>query len=217
MRAISTFATALALSATVFACAATTDDPTTDPTNNGEESTEQDLTGRQEIGGDWKNNDGSLDAFDFKSDGTFIHDQFRVLNGVLVHPNGGSAPPFGRDSGKYSVSQKHGTVTLHITDGWHAGSTQVYAYKYTAAKVLNGVFLPGHEPAASLDLTLQPAPNERLAAPNPTKHYRHVSSFCAAVGASCVGLAPNSCSGGTVLDANNFSCGGGLGVECCQK
>ena len=216
MRAISALAVALALSATVFACAATTDEPTADPAA-GEDSTEQDITSaRKQLSGDWKNKDGSLDAFDFKADGTFVHDQFRVLNGVLVNGHGGGNT-FGRDSGKYTTSTKHGTVTLHVTDGWHAGATQVYDFKYTAARILNGVFLPGHEPSATLDLTAEPAPNERLAAPPPTKHYAHVGSFCAAVGATCVGLAPTSCNGGTVLDANNFSCGGGLGVECCQK
>jgi hypothetical protein len=214
MRSFSVWSLGLALSATIFACATTTDEPTGEPA--GADSTEQDITAaRRELAGDWKNDDGSLDAFDFKADGTFIHDQLRVLNGVLVQNTSGST--FGRDSGHYVTSTNHGTVTLHITEGWHAGTTEVYAYKVTAAKILNGVFLPGSEPAASLDLTLQPTPEERLARPNPTKHYKHVSSFCAAVGASCVGLAPSSCKGGTVLDANKFSCGGGLGVECCQK
>ena len=216
MRAISALAVALALSATVFACAATTDEPTAD-TADGQDSSEQDITSaRKQLGGDWKNKDGSLDAFAFNADGTFIHDQLRVLNGVLVNGHGGGNT-FGRDTGRYTTSTKHGTVTLHVTDGWHAGSTEVYAFTYTAARILNGVFLPGHEPSASLDLTLQPLPTERLAHPNPTKHYGHVGSFCAAVGAACVGLAPTSCKGGTVLDATKFSCGGGLGVECCQK
>ncbi|HEY1557033.1 MAG TPA: hypothetical protein VGF94_19495 [Kofleriaceae bacterium] len=37
---------------------------------------------------------------------------------------------------------------------------------------------------------------------------------CEAAGGSCVALSPGSCSG-TVGDATQDSCGGGLGVECC--
>jgi hypothetical protein len=214
MRASVLLAFALAVSASVFACGASDTSPNGDPSANVDEGTEQALTSsRQQLGGDWKNDDGSLDALDFHGDGTFIHDQFRVLNGVLI--NGGSTAPHGRDSGRYVVSTVHHTITLHITDGWHKGSSEVYAFTYTPAPILNGVFIPGKEPAAKLTLTLQPAPGSHVA--YPAKHYTHVTSFCAAVGASCVGLAPSSCKGGTVLDANNFSCGGGLGVECCQK
>jgi hypothetical protein len=39
---------------------------------------------------------------------------------------------------------------------------------------------------------------------------------CQAAGGSCVALSPGSCANGTVVDANTFSCGGGLGVECCM-
>ncbi len=205
-------AVAFALSAVFFACSAS-DGSNADPTQAGDES-EQDLTAAaKQLDGDWKNDDGSLDAFQFNSDGTFIHDSFRVLNGVLV--NNPDAPPFNRDSGSYSVSKKHGTVTLHITAGWHSGSTEVYDYTYTPAPVLNGIFLPGKGPEAKLDLTLQPAPMSHVA--YPTKHYTHTSSFCAAVGAECVALTPSSCSGGEVKDARFYSCGGGLGVECCAK
>jgi hypothetical protein len=37
---------------------------------------------------------------------------------------------------------------------------------------------------------------------------------CVAAGGDCVALAPGSCKG-EVQDAREFSCGGGLGVECC--
>ncbi len=204
-------AVAFALSAVFFACSST-DGSNADPTQAGDES-EQDLTAAgKQIAGDWKNDDGSLDAFQFNTDGTFIHDQLRVLNGVLV--NNPDAPPFNRDSGHFVVSKKHGTVTLHITDGWHSGSTEVYAYEYTAAPILNGVFLPGHEPSAKLSLTAQPAPGSHVA--YPTKSYSSKSSFCAAVGAECVALTPSSCKGGVVKDARFYSCGGGVGVECCD-
>ena len=92
--------------------------------------------------------------------------------------------------------------------GWHAGDKQVYTYAYTAAPILNGVFIPGHEPAAKLVLTQSG---------KAAHHFTHVGTFCSAVGAECVALTPKSCKGGVVLDARNFSCGGGLGVECCQQ
>jgi hypothetical protein len=38
---------------------------------------------------------------------------------------------------------------------------------------------------------------------------------CMAAGGACVALAPGSCADGHVGDANQYSCGGGLGVECC--
>jgi hypothetical protein len=38
---------------------------------------------------------------------------------------------------------------------------------------------------------------------------------CELAGGSCVPLYPGSCTGGTVGDARTYSCGGGLGVECC--
>jgi len=206
-------AVAFALSAIVFACGSTDGSNADDSATPGDES-EQDLTAAaKQLTGDWKNDDGSLDAYAFNSDGTFIHDQFRILNGVLI--NDPNAMPFNRDSGRFSVSKSKGTLTLHITAGWHAGSTEVYDYKYTPAPILNGVFIPGHEPAAKLDLTAQPAKGSHVAFP--TKHYTHVSSFCVATGAECVALTPSSCKGGVVLDARNYSCGGGLGVECCQK
>jgi hypothetical protein len=206
------FLSALAVSSILVACAADTGSNNEDPAQSDE--SEADLTAAaKQLTGDWKNDDGSLDAFELRSDGTFIHDQMRVLNGVLVNDPG--APPFGRDSGHFSVSKKNGTVTLHITAGWHSGSTEVLSYSYTAAPILNGVFLPGHEPAAKLVLTQQPAPGSHVA--YLPKHYTHKSSFCVAVGAECVALSPSSCKGGEIKDARNFSCGGGLGVECCQK
>lgn len=38
---------------------------------------------------------------------------------------------------------------------------------------------------------------------------------CAAAGGACVGLAPGTCASGNVGDANKYSCGGGLGTQCC--
>jgi hypothetical protein len=38
---------------------------------------------------------------------------------------------------------------------------------------------------------------------------------CTNAGGSCVALSPGSCASGQVGDASQYSCGGGLGVECC--
>jgi hypothetical protein len=65
--------------------------------------------------------------------------------------------------------------------------------------------------------------NAKQCAPGLRCQYSHVpdvggtcvtESPCEAAGGSCVALAPGSCQG-QVADATQFSCGGGLGVECC--
>lgn len=38
---------------------------------------------------------------------------------------------------------------------------------------------------------------------------------CASAGGNCVPLVPDACEVGAIGDANEYSCGGGLGVECC--
>src|SRR5450755_4403973 len=38
---------------------------------------------------------------------------------------------------------------------------------------------------------------------------------CASTGGNCVPLVPDACELGSVGDATQYSCGGGLGVECC--
>lgn len=38
---------------------------------------------------------------------------------------------------------------------------------------------------------------------------------CQAAGGQCVGITPSSCQNGTWGDANQYSCGGGIGVGCC--
>jgi hypothetical protein len=38
---------------------------------------------------------------------------------------------------------------------------------------------------------------------------------CVDAGGSCVALVPGACDNGVIGDARQYSCGGGLGVECC--
>lgn len=40
-------------------------------------------------------------------------------------------------------------------------------------------------------------------------------SACASAGGACVPVVPGACSSGVVGDADWYSCGGGLGVQCC--
>ncbi len=41
------------------------------------------------------------------------------------------------------------------------------------------------------------------------------TNSCEAAGGTCVPLVPDACANGTVGDARTYSCGGGLGVQCC--
>ena len=165
---------ALVLPVSVLACAGAGSDPAV-----GDDTTSEDaLTGRAQIKGSWVAQDGMDTGIDFRPDGTFFRDTARILNGVLVN---GASRPMMRDTGRYSVSVKHKTITLHVDN--HPpdpppGRDEVYIYEYKSAPVLNGMYLPGHEPAASLTLTLQPAPTERLAHPYPAQHFKGASSWC---------------------------------------
>jgi hypothetical protein len=172
MNAKTLFFGGLILSLTTFACAAQTD--TQDEPQAA--SSEEDLSGRAEIKGAWRPDSKAFDqneAWVFHSDGTFIHDQSRILNGVLI----AGGPPPGRDIGKFSVSKSKGTVTLTVTEGWHSGDSEVYDFKYTAAPILNGVFLPGHEPTATLELTHPPPTNGSKIA-YPTITFKMADSYC---------------------------------------
>lgn len=39
--------------------------------------------------------------------------------------------------------------------------------------------------------------------------------LCATAGGACVALVPGACASGNVGDATKYSCGGGIGVQCC--
>jgi hypothetical protein len=171
MNAKTLFFGGLILSLTTFACAAQTDTQ-----DNAQASSEEDLTGRAEVKGAWRPDSKAFDqneAWVFHADGTFIHDQSRILNGVLI----AGGPPPGRDIGKFSVSKTKGTITLHVTEGWHSGDDEVYDFVYTPAKIMNGVFLPGHEPTATLALTHPPPTNGSKIA-YPTITFKMADSYC---------------------------------------
>jgi hypothetical protein len=159
MNAKSLFFGSLLLPLSMFACAAETTDQA-----GTEQGQEEDLTsGAKQIMGAWHVGPKAADsseAFVFHTDGTFVHDQFRILNGVLI----AGGPPPGRDIGTFTVNKTKHTVTLHVKQGWHSGETQVFDYTYTPAKIMNGVYLPGAGPEATLELTRGPHPTIKLTA-----------------------------------------------------
>lgn len=172
MNAKSLFFGSLLLSFSMFACAAETTDAA-----NTQQGQEEDLTSAaKQITGAWHVGPKAFDnteAFVFHTDGTFVHDQFRVLNGVLI----AGGPPPGRDTGTFTVSKSNGTITLHVKQGWHSGETQVYDYTYTPAKIMNGVYLPGAGPEAKLTLTHAPPTNGSKIA-YPAIEFTAQSSYC---------------------------------------
>lgn len=207
MNAKSLFFGSLLLSLSVFACAAET-------TDQADQSQEQDISAAaKQMAGAWhagpKNFD-STEAYVFHTDGTFIHDQFRIMNGVLI----AGGPPPGRDVGTYTMSKAKGTITLHVKQGWHTGEIDVYDYAYTPAKIMNGVFLPGAGPEATLQLTHTPPTNGSKIA-YPTITFTAQASYCNGL----PNVSTNDCnvqrtektwipsgSGASVCDVSNNAC-----------
>jgi hypothetical protein len=130
------------------------------------------------IRGSWVANDPSLGdaaAIDVRPDHKFFQDSTKILNGVLVN---GSPQGLVRQTGTWSLSTKNKTLTLNYDHGWDSPDpyTVVFAYSYTAAPILNGVYIPGHGPEAKLALTEQPAKGSHVA--YPTQKFLHADSWC---------------------------------------
>jgi len=123
------------------------------------------------VKGTWSSEDGTETALDLRPNGEYVRDVAEILNGVFIN----GARPFQRDTGRFSVSVKHQTITLHPDGG---AADEVFAYVYTPAPVLNGMYLPGHEPAAHLTLTRQPPPMSHIAFS--PQHFTSVQSWCTA-------------------------------------
>lgn len=169
MRTLFAFAAVALFALPVVACTASTDDSSSDPTNAVDQGDEQDITSaKSNLKGSWTISDGSKDltqilAYEFRPNGEFTRDSWRVLNGVMI--NGGSGTMTTRDSGRYTINTKTSEITLHITSP--IKSEETVKFEYTPGKILNGVFLPGHAPdtRAHLTLTEQPAPRSHVAFP----------------------------------------------------
>jgi hypothetical protein len=172
MRILTSVAAAFALSVSVFACAAAQDESA----GNEDRSSEDIVAAAPQLEGSWTIDDASAKlsstiAYDFRPNGEFFRASNRVLNGIF--PQGGP-PPVLRESGTYAVDKVKHLLTLHITAP--RALTEVLAYEYKPAPVMNGMFIPGHEPKATLTLNGVPAPGSQLAFP--AIKYDQASSFC---------------------------------------
>src|SRR5262249_54770204 len=142
---------------------------------------EQDITSaKSQIKGSWVVDDKSAPmtataAYDFRPNGEFFRDVHKILNGVGI----GGAPPTSvvRESGTYATNTTKHTITLNVKTSFIPGGySEVHGYAYTPAKILNGVFLPGHGPHATLTLTRQAPPFSKIAYPSIA--FDQVPSYC---------------------------------------
>jgi hypothetical protein len=182
MRTVIASAAVFAFAATVFACSGSADDAA-NPTDQG---TEQDIkSAKNALQGSWKIEAASENltsdlSYDFDANGTFSRQVRKVLNGLFLPGH----EPTETQSGTYTVDTVKKQVTLHIDSPNETEET--YSYNVQPGKVLNGIFLPGHEPPPShtvLSLTGVPAPMSHIAFP--TLKYDLVGTVGAAEGESC--------------------------------
>lgn len=153
MRTIIAFATIVALTATVFACSSSQDD--SNANDHADQGTEQDIVStKNQLQGSWKIDAAAANlspdvSYEFNANGSFSREVNKVLNGVFLP---GAPRPTEHQAGKYTVDASKHLVTLHISTP-HV-LTETLSYAYSGARVLNGVFLPGHEPSTHPTLTL---------------------------------------------------------------
>ena len=131
------------------------------------------------IRGSWAASDPTLGSFagmDLRPDHKFFVDSTKILNGVMVN---GSSEGFVRQTGTWHLSTKKKTLTLDFDHGWDSPDpySVVYDYVYTPAPVLNGMYIPGHEPEAKLSLTQAP-PTDGSKIAYPTNKFVHQDSWC---------------------------------------
>jgi hypothetical protein len=185
MRSIFIAASAIALSFSVFACSAASED-TSDTQDQG---TEQDLSAaKKNLIGSWTITDKSADysssvAYELRPNGEFWRDDNVILNGVMVN---GAAPPVKRTTGTWTVNASKHTISFHVeTPAENKGLIETLAYTYEPGKILNGVFLPGSEPDTSAHLTLTGIPAKGSQIAYPAVVYAQADSYCTA-SADCV-------------------------------
>ncbi len=161
---------AVALATTVFACSSAPEDSDSAAADgNVDQGDEQDITStKNQLKGSWDVSAASKDltsvvSYEFNANGTFSREVNRILNGVLLP---GSPRPTENQKGRYTINASKHLVTLHITSPREM--TETLAYEYKPGRVLNGVFLPGHEPSnrPTLTLTQQAAPRSHVAFPS---------------------------------------------------
>jgi hypothetical protein len=175
MRTVS-IVSALALAASVFACSSASSDGSAD------QGSEQDVTAAKvQLTGSWVVDTASAEetsvvALELRPNGDFWRDENQILNGVMI----GNAPrPVHRDTGTYSVDTSAHTVTLtYKPAGEDESVSETMHYAYKAARILNGMFLPGQEPNMNATLTLTgiAAPGSHIAFP--AIQYDQQDSYC---------------------------------------
>jgi hypothetical protein len=205
MRTIAAFATVLSLSAAVFACSGGS---AQDGSGSPAQGPEQDVTNAKNgIVGSWQVEDASKNlgpnlSYEFRSDGSFTRQARKVLNGLFLPGH----EPTQTESGTYTVDIDKKQVTLDVTSPRTYSETLAYAVQ--PGRVLNGIFLPGHEPPPSntvLSLTGVPAPLSHIAFPT-IKYDLVITTPGRGEGESCGGLAGLKCQDGLVCE----------GTMCCD-
>ena len=165
---------------------------TTAPTDNSDQldSPTGKADGALEPSGLYSNDSaklGELSSLVLNADHTFTRDE------VGACPGGGTCAP----------TEEHGTYLL--THGTTQGTTTHYIRFYAD----DGSSLDRYEwqiIKGELELRLDG---------DATWFSMAAGGACDAAGGSCVPLVPDACAIGTVGDASVYSCGGGVGVECC--
>jgi hypothetical protein len=163
----------LVLSVSAFACSGAA------PGNEGA-SNEDAVTSASDstkVQGAWilQNDVTSVKAIVLNPDHTFFRANARVLNGIFL-ADAGPGPTLQRETGTWSLCAAKGTMTFNSSLG-----AETYSYKFTPVGVLNGIFLPGHEPKDKLELNHTPECKEGFACSQiafPTQVYTRGPSYC---------------------------------------
>ena len=166
---------------------------------------------------------GDLDLLELNSDNTFMH----MTQGIDCLPSFGTC---GQVSGTYKFS--HSSTTKYIRFYDQDGNFTVrYAYK------MSGSTLALKEDSSGthwFNMTVSALAGKGDSCGGFTRNPKQCATSlvciftgvpdvpgtcqpanpCQAAGGDCVALSPGSCKGETG-DARQFSCGSGLGVECC--
>jgi hypothetical protein len=117
-----------------------------------------------------------------------------TLAQLVACPGGGTCAPAvetGRFLLTHSTTNSNRYVRLYATDDSDLGR---YQWKLTSTGKLQ---LKSTEDSGAAWFTMAKG------------------ATCESAGGTCDALTPDSCSGGAIGDATEYSCGGGLGVECC--
>jgi hypothetical protein len=164
---------------------------------------------------------GQLTTLVLKTDKTFHRETLVIC--VMAPCN-----PVGED-GTYKWTKGGGTTYIRFYDG-NGDSIDRYAYTYkgTTLKLRKEKATTSHSFAlqdtawcyeredCSVQNLVTPECVGEWECNNKSCSYDCSSmTACESAGGECVALTPDSCSDGVIGDANEFSCGGGLGVMCC--